>query len=97
MDDENKTTEQGADVPTQAQDEADKGVKHARKAADEFKSAATAVADDYRGRAEDAWNDARYRVRSFQEDSEQYVRENPTKAVFSALGIGFVLGLIFRR
>jgi ElaB/YqjD/DUF883 family membrane-anchored ribosome-binding protein len=25
------------------------------------------------------------------------VRENPTKAVLTALGIGFVLGLIFRR
>ncbi|MGZ4984488.1 MAG: hypothetical protein ACXV8A_00220 [Chthoniobacterales bacterium] len=25
------------------------------------------------------------------------MRENPTKAVFTALGIGFVLGLIFRR
>jgi len=25
------------------------------------------------------------------------VRENPTKAIFTALGIGFVLGLIFRR
>lgn len=97
MTDENPNINLGADVPAQAQEEADKGVKHARKAADELKSAATAVADDYRGRAEDAWNDARYRVRSFQEDSEQYVRENPTKAVFSALGIGFVLGLIFRR
>jgi ElaB/YqjD/DUF883 family membrane-anchored ribosome-binding protein len=43
------------------------------------------------------WGDARQRARTFQEDSEQYVRENPTKAVFTALGIGFVLGLIFRR
>jgi len=25
------------------------------------------------------------------------VRDNPTKAIFTALGIGFVLGLIFRR
>jgi ElaB/YqjD/DUF883 family membrane-anchored ribosome-binding protein len=25
------------------------------------------------------------------------VRENPMKAVMTALGIGFVLGLIFRR
>jgi ElaB/YqjD/DUF883 family membrane-anchored ribosome-binding protein len=25
------------------------------------------------------------------------VRENPTKAVVTALGIGFVLGMIFRR
>jgi hypothetical protein len=31
----------------------------------------------------------------FQDDSKQYVRENPTKAVFTALGVGFVLGLIF--
>jgi ElaB/YqjD/DUF883 family membrane-anchored ribosome-binding protein len=25
------------------------------------------------------------------------VRDNPTKAVFTALGIGFILGIIFRR
>ena len=43
------------------------------------------------------WDDARRRVRSFQDESKQYVRENPTKAVFTALGVGFVLGLIFRR
>jgi len=36
-------------------------------------------------------------VRTFQDDAEQYVRENPTKAVVTALGIGFVLGMIFRR
>ena len=48
-------------------------------------------------KAEEVWNDASNRVRSFQEDTEQYVRENPTKAVFTALGVGFVLGLIFRR
>ena len=50
-----------------------------------------------RGKAEQAWDDATSRARTFQEDAEQYVRENPTKAVFTALGIGFVLGLIFRR
>jgi ElaB/YqjD/DUF883 family membrane-anchored ribosome-binding protein len=36
-------------------------------------------------------------VRTFQQDAEEYVRENPTKAVFTALAVGFVLGLIFRR
>ncbi len=88
---------QGETIPPQAQGDVESGTSHARKAADDFKSAASAVADEYRGRAEEVWNDARFRVRGFQEDSEQYVRENPTKAVFSALGIGFVLGLIFRR
>ena len=55
------------------------------------------MAGQYRGKAEEAWGDAQDRARTFQEDGEQYVRENPTKAVFTALGIGFVLGLIFRR
>ncbi len=70
---------------------------HVRKAADDLKSAAGAVAGEYRGKAEQAWGDARDRVRTFQEDGEQYVRENPTKAVCTALGVGFVLGIIFRR
>ena len=53
------------------------------------------IAEKYRGGA--AWDDAQDRVRTFQEDGEQYIRDNPTKAVFTALGIGFILGLIFRR
>ncbi len=96
MADEKKTTE-GSAVPPQAEDKIQSGASHARKAAEDFRSAAGAVADEYRGKAEEVWNDASNRVRSFQDDTEQYVRENPTKAVFSALGIGFVLGLIFRR
>ena len=96
MADEGKMN-QGAAVPPQAEDKLQSGTSHARQAAEDLKSAAGAVAEEYRGKAEDVWNDARYRVRSFQEDSEQYVRENPTKAVFTALGVGFVLGLIFRR
>jgi ElaB/YqjD/DUF883 family membrane-anchored ribosome-binding protein len=96
MAEENKSGE-GAAIPPQAEDKVQSGVSHARKAADDLRSAAGAVADEYRGRAEEAWNEASDRVRSFQEDTEQYVRDNPTKAIFTALGVGFVLGLIFRR
>ena len=70
---------------------------HARQAADELRTAATEIAGQYRGKAEAAWGDAQNRARTLQEDGEQYVRENPTKAVFTALGIGFVLGMIFRK
>lgn len=70
---------------------------HARRAAEDLKTAATSIAGEYRGKAEQAWGEAQDRVRTFQEDGETYVRENPTKAVFTALGIGFVLGIIFRR
>ncbi|HEY1583470.1 MAG TPA: hypothetical protein VGF73_10270 [Chthoniobacterales bacterium] len=95
MAEENKT--EGAAIPPQAEEKVESSASHARRAADDLRSAAGAVADQYRGRAEEVWNDASDRVRSFQDDTEQYVRDNPTKAVFTALGIGFVLGLIFRR
>lgn len=54
-------------------------------------------AKEYRGKAENAWDATQGRVRSFHEESERYVRANPIKAVVSALGIGFVFGLIFHR
>ena len=107
MAEDNKTTTtqgSGATVPTGAQGKFESSkthVRHAaddlRSAADDLKSAAGTIAEEYRGKAEQVWGDARERVRTFQEDGEQYVRDNPTKAVFTALGIGFVLGLIFRR
>src|SRR6185295_13755682 len=96
MAEENQTTG-GAPVPPKAENKMQSSAEHARKAAEDLRSAAGAVAGEYRGRAEEYWNDASSRVRSFQDDTEQYVRDNPTKAVFTALGIGFVLGLIFRR
>ncbi len=70
---------------------------HARQAADDLRSAATEMAGEYRGKAEQVWEDAQSRARTLQDDGEQYVRENPVKAVCTALGIGFVLGVIFRR
>jgi ElaB/YqjD/DUF883 family membrane-anchored ribosome-binding protein len=104
---ENKA-EQKTSTTKDAQDKLQSSKEHARKAAEDLKSAAGAFADEYRGKAEQAWGEARGkaeqawgdatdRARTFQEDAEQYVRENPTKAIFTALGIGFVLGLIFRR
>jgi ElaB/YqjD/DUF883 family membrane-anchored ribosome-binding protein len=89
--------DQGPAVPPQARQKGERGVTHVRKAADDFRSAAGAMADEYRGRAEGVLDDALHRVRSFQDDTKQYVRKNPTKAVFTALGVGLVLGFIFRR
>lgn len=66
---------------------------HEPGAAKDLKATAGAIA----GKVEQTGDEARDRAKTFQEDSKQYVRENPTKAVFTTLGIGFVLGLIFRR
>ena len=42
-------------------------------------------------------SDARERLQTLKKDTDAYVRKNPTKAVFVALGIGFVLGLMRRH
>jgi ElaB/YqjD/DUF883 family membrane-anchored ribosome-binding protein len=71
---------------------------HGQQAAEDLKSEARGVVEEYRGAAEQVWDDTKERVRTFKEDADEYVRENPTKTVLAALAIGFVLGLIaFRR
>ena len=84
------------------------GKTHAKQAAEDLRAAAEAKAtelrtaaqdkvNELRGRAEHTYEEARTRARTMREDGEQYVRDNPTRAVLTALGIGFFLGLIFRR
>ena len=94
---EENQTNQGTGMGATGADKLESSKTHVRQAAQDFRTAATDIAGEYRGKAEQAWGDAQDRVRTFQEDGEQYVRDNPTKAVFTALGIGFLLGIIFRR
>ena len=65
--------------------------------AQELRAAAETKAQELRARAEQTYGEYRARYRTLREDGEHYVRENPTKAVLGALGIGFLLGLLLRR
>jgi len=42
------------------------------------------------GASGQVWDEARESVRTLKENTEQYVRKNPAKAIFTALAIGFV-------
>jgi ElaB/YqjD/DUF883 family membrane-anchored ribosome-binding protein len=94
MADENMNQGGGA---TAAQNKLESSKTHAKRAAADLKEATTTMAEDYRDKATQAWDDAKVRVRTLREDGEDYVRENPMRAVFATLGVGFVLGWIFRR
>jgi ElaB/YqjD/DUF883 family membrane-anchored ribosome-binding protein len=93
MPDENMN--QGGGI-TDAQNQAESSKTKAKRATEHLKSATTAIAEDYRDKAAQVWDDAKVRANTLREDGQDYVRENPMKAVFTALGIGFVLGVIFR-
>jgi ElaB/YqjD/DUF883 family membrane-anchored ribosome-binding protein len=93
-------TDENSTIRTETTDPSIKfesGETHIRSSTDDQKIGARATADKYRGKAEQAWDNAQERVQSFQKEIEQEVREKPTKAIFTVLGIGFLLGLIFRR
>jgi ElaB/YqjD/DUF883 family membrane-anchored ribosome-binding protein len=65
--------------------------------AGDFKSAAPAEAKDSAEKASAVFDEVEERVRTLREDGEDYARKNPTKAVLTALGVGFVLGLIYKN
>ena len=82
--------------------------EHVRQAADELRAATAAKAQQFRdaaegraqqvrGMAESGWEDAKVKAQDFVAETEEYVRSNPTKSILTALGVGFVLGLLFRR
>lgn len=98
----------GDTVKKQAQAAYETGREHLTAAAKDLSEAASAKyeeirgqaqskAEDYKGRAKAAIDDATAKAQDFQGDAESYIRENPLKAVGIALGVGFVLGVIFRR
>jgi len=65
----------------------------AEQKADELRGVAQGKAEELRGAVENAKSQAK----SWQAEGEAYVRENPTKAVLVALGVGILLGLLLRR
>jgi ElaB/YqjD/DUF883 family membrane-anchored ribosome-binding protein len=71
--------------------------KVAEKKAEEIRLAAQNKAREFSGAAGSAWTDAQSKAKTWQAKGETYVRENPTKSIFIALGLGFFVGLMFRK
>ncbi len=72
-------------------------VHAAEHKAAEFKDRASTTAQQFKQSANDQWQDTRVKARELQVTAEDYIRQNPTKCVVSALALGFLVGLITRR
>ena len=48
------------------------------------------------GASGQVWDEATEGIRTLKQNTDEYVRKNPAKAVFTALAIGFVFGLMRR-
>jgi len=53
--------------------------------------------EEWKEIAEATWADASVILKDIQRESEVYIRANPTRAALTALGIGFVLGVVLKR
>lgn len=88
--------------------EASKLKECALETAQSFKAAATEKTEQYKAVASEKilqaketaqyqWEETRVKAKELHVTAEDYIRQNPTKAVLGALGIGFLLGLIARK
>jgi ElaB/YqjD/DUF883 family membrane-anchored ribosome-binding protein len=69
----------------------------ATEKANALKASAAEKAQHIKESATEQWQDTRVKAREFHVTAEDYIRQNPTKCVISALGLGFLIGLIVRR
>lgn len=81
---------------SQAAEAADELREAAARRAREIRSQATEQVEHLREIAEDRYREARVRADDLQKEGERYVRENPTKSVLIALGLGFIIGRILK-
>jgi ElaB/YqjD/DUF883 family membrane-anchored ribosome-binding protein len=84
------------------------GKDHLRAAADKLKEAASSKVEEIRHAAEQKAEELRSATQSkaqelkgtaesWQAEGHAYIRDNPTKSVLIALGLGVLLGLLFRK
>lgn len=69
----------------------------ATEKATQFRQVAEDRATHLRTVADEQWHQTRDKAKDLHGTAEEYIRENPTKCVLGALGIGFLIGLISRR
>lgn len=69
----------------------------AAEKAGEIKQSATERAQRLQDTAAEQWRDTRVMTKELHITAEDYIRQNPTKCVLGALGLGVLIGLIVRR
>ena len=93
--------EYAGDKASTIKDAATEKASHLKDAATEkaaqFKDVAGEKAAQFKEVAGEQWQETRVKARAVHADTEDYIRQHPTKAVLIAAGAGFLLGLIVRR
>jgi ElaB/YqjD/DUF883 family membrane-anchored ribosome-binding protein len=82
------------------QEAVESGKDHLRAAAGNLKEAASATeqkAQEMRSATQSKAQELKGTAESWQAEGRAYIRDNPTKSVLIALGLGVLLGLLLRK
>jgi|ERR1044071_3877744 ElaB/YqjD/DUF883 family membrane-anchored ribosome-binding protein len=85
----------GQQTPRQQIESASPDQGHTLESSEQYRTEDSRSASGVSGR--EVLHETKQRLQTLKQDTDAYVRKNPAKAVFTALGIGFVLGLMRRR
>jgi ElaB/YqjD/DUF883 family membrane-anchored ribosome-binding protein len=91
----NTPEQQGA--AAQLKDKATEAVQNVRQMADDAKVAATEKYNELRDTATEYYQSGREKAIEWETQLEDYVREQPVKALLMAAGVGVLLGIIWKR
>ncbi len=92
-----RAVETASSLKATATEKADHYKAVATEKADHYKAVATDKVQHARETAQHQWEETRVKAKEIHVTAEDYIRQNPTKAVLGALGIGFLIGLIARN
>jgi hypothetical protein len=85
------------DETTNPQDRVEAAKEHLKAAVDNLSAAAEAKAEQFQNEMAGAWSEAKSRAQTWKTEVVGYVRQNPSKAFFMALGLGFVFTRKMRK
>ena len=71
--------------------------ERALESAQQLRQTAAEKSQHLRESASEHWQETRVKAQELHSSAEDYIRQNPTKCVLGALGVGFLIGLITRR
>jgi len=69
----------------------------ATEKAEHYKNVASEKATQAKQTAQVQWDDTCVKAKEIHVTAEDYIRQNPTKSILGALGVGFLIGLIARN
>lgn len=92
-----KTVEAAHTLSATAKEKAGQYKAVASEKADHYRAVAADKATQAKENAQQQYENSRVRAKEIHVTVEDYIRQNPTKAVLGALGVGFLIGLITRK